>query len=154
MRFLVLVVGGAAVGALSVGGVRTMVPPNSQMFQAVQSQMAQAVHALGGDMGKLELGNLGAININPLKAYEDVRHQIASGNFGSPIDLGAMKPVSFSKIDVSKLGVGSDFNFDNASMKRAMVSGWNSQIQQNNNRMQDIRAYSRNPSGWHGAPPF
>ena len=149
MRFFVLVVGGAAVGALSVGGIRTMVPPNSQMFQAVQSQMAQAVHALGGDMSKL-----GDININPLKAYEDVRHQIASGNFGSPIDLGAMKPVSFSKIDVSKLGVGSDFNFDNASMKRAMVSGWNSQIQQNNNRMQDIRAYSRNPSGWHGAPPF
>jgi hypothetical protein len=154
MRFLVLVVGGAAVGALSVGGVRTMVPPNSQMFQAVQSQMAQAVHALGSDMSRLELGKLGDININPLKAYEDVRHQIASGNFGSPIELGSMKPVSFSKIDVSKLGVGSDFNFDNASMKRAMVSGWNSQIQQNNNRMQDIAAYSRNPAGWHGAPPF
>jgi hypothetical protein len=34
------------------------------------------------------------------------------------------------------------------------VSGWNSQIQQNNNRMQDIAAYSRNPMGWHGAPPF
>ena len=44
--------------------------------------------------------------------------------------------------------------FDNSSMKRAMVSGWSSQIQQTNNRMQDISAYSRNPMGWHGAPPF
>jgi hypothetical protein len=149
MRFLVLVVGGVSVGALSVGGVRTIVPQSSQMFQAAQFQMAQAVHALGGDMSKL-----GEININPLKAYEDVRHQIASSNFGSPIDFGSAKPVSFSKIDVSKLGVGSNFNFDNSSMKRAMVSGWSSQIQQTNNRMQDISAYSRNPMGWHGAPPF
>jgi hypothetical protein len=39
-------------------------------------------------------------------------------------------------------------------MKRAMVSGWSSQIRQNNNRMQDIAAYGRNPTGWHGAPPF
>jgi hypothetical protein len=147
MRFMVLVVGGAAIGALSVGGVRTMVPQNSQMLQAVQSQMSQAVHALGGDMSKL-----GDININPLKAYEDVRHQIASRNFGSPFEVGSMKPISFSKIDASNLG--NKFNFDSSSMKRAMVSGWSSQIQQNNNRMQDISAYSRNPAGWHGAPPF
>jgi hypothetical protein len=149
MRFAILVVGGVAVGALSVGGVRTMVPPNSQMFQSVQTQMSRAVHALGGDMSKL-----GDININPLKAYEDVRHKIASSNFGTPIDFGAMKPVSFSKVDINKLGLGSNFNFDTSSMKRAMVSGWNSQIQQYNNRMSDISAYSRNPSGWHGRPPF
>jgi hypothetical protein len=149
MRFMVLVVGGAAIGAVSVGGVRTMVPQNSQMFQAVQSQMSQAVHALGGDMSRL-----GDININPLKAYEDVRHQIASSNFGSPINVGSMKPISFSKIDVSNLGLGNKLNFDSSAMKRAMVSGWSSQIQQNNNRMQDISAYSRNPAGWHGRPPF
>ena len=149
MRFVVLVVGGAAIGALSVGGVRTMVPQSSQMFQAARSQMAQAVHALGGDMGRL-----GDININPLKAYEDVRYQIASSNFGSPINFGSMKPVSFPKIDASNLGLGNKLHLDDGAMKRAMVSGWNSQIQQNNNRMQAISAYSRNPAGWHGAPPF
>jgi len=149
MRFAMLVVGGVAIGALSVGGVRTMVPPNSQLFQSVQTQMSRAVHALGGDMGKL-----GDININPLKAYDDVKRQIASGNLGGSIDFGSMKPVSFSKIDVSNLGLGNKLNIDTSAMKRAMVSGWNSQIQQNNNRMQDISAYSRNPSGWHGRPPF
>jgi hypothetical protein len=149
MRFVLLVVGGAAIGALSVGGVRTMVPQNSPMLQAVQSQMSQAVHALGGDMS-----GLGDININPLKAYEDVRHQIASSNFGAPIDFGSMKPISFPKVDVSNLGLGNKLHLDEGAMKRAMVSGWSSQIQQNNNRMQDISAYSRNPTGWHGAPPF
>ncbi|HEV3371136.1 MAG TPA: hypothetical protein VG145_01225 [Xanthobacteraceae bacterium] len=154
MRLVVLVVGGAAVGALSVGGVRT-IPQNFPMFQSVQSQMSQAVHALGGDMSKLELGKLGDINIDPLKAYEDVKRQITAGNFGSPIDFGSMKPVKLG--DFPKLGdlsVGNKLHLDDAAMKRAMVSGWNSQIQQNNNRMQDIAAYSRNPMGWHGAPPF
>jgi hypothetical protein len=149
MRFVVLVVGGTAIGALSAGGVRTMVPQNSRMLQAMQSHMSQAVHALGGDMGKL-----GDININPLKAYEDVRHRIASSNFGSPIEIGSMKPISFSKVDISSLGLGKKPHFDDGAMKRAMVSGWSSQIQQNNIRMQDISAYSRNPMGWHGAPPF
>jgi hypothetical protein len=149
MRFVVLVVGGAAIGALSVGGVRTMVPQNAQIFQAVQSQMSRAVHALGGDMSKL-----GDININPLKAYEDVRHQIASSNFGSPINFGSMKPVSFPKVDASNLGLGNKLHLDEGAMKRAMAAGWSSQIQQNNNRMQDISAYGRNPTGWHGAPPF
>jgi hypothetical protein len=149
MRLVVLVVGGAAIGALSVGGVRTMVPQNSQMFQAVQSQMSRAVHALGGDMSKL-----GDININPLKAYEDVRHRIASSNFGSPIDFGPMKPVSFPKVDASNLGLGSKLHLDEGAMKRAMAAGWSSQIQQNNNHMQDISAYTRNPTAWHGRPPF
>jgi hypothetical protein len=150
MRFAVLVVGGVAAGALSVSGVRTMVPQNSQMLQSVQSQMSQAVRALGGDMGKL-----GDINIDPLKAYDDVKRQITAGNFSSPFDLGSMKPLKFGEFPkVGDLSLGTNLHLDDAAVKRAMVSGWNSQIQQNNNRMRDIAAYGRNPMGWHGAPPF
>jgi len=48
MRFAILVAGGVATGALSVGAVQTMVPQNSQMFQAVR--------ALGGDPAKFRIG--------------------------------------------------------------------------------------------------
>src|ERR1700722_11730353 len=50
MRFAFLVAGGVAAGALAVGGVRTLVPPNAQMFQAVR--------ALGGDMAGFKLGDI------------------------------------------------------------------------------------------------
>ena len=83
MRFAILLVGGLATGALSVGAVRTMVPPNAQMFQAVR--------ALGGDMANFKLAD-----INPLKAYEDVKRQITSGNLGGSIGLGSATPVSHS----------------------------------------------------------
>jgi hypothetical protein len=45
------------------------------------------------------------------------------------------------------------FQFDEASMKRAMAAGINAQVQQNYRRSQDLSAYARNPMGWHGAPP-
>ena len=85
MRFAFLVAGGVAAGALSVGGVRTLVPPNAQMFQAVR--------ALGGDMADFKLGD-----IDPLKAYEDVKRQITSGNLGGSLNLGSGPQVTFSKL--------------------------------------------------------
>ena len=97
MRFLVLVVGGVAVGALSVGGVRTMVPQNSQIFQAVQSQMAQAVHALGGRVSSVKLRD-----ISPVKAYDEVKRQITSGNIGNSLNLGGPSPAVPATISLHK----------------------------------------------------
>ena len=50
MRLAILIVGGLAIGAISVGGVRTFVPPNAQMFQAVR--------ALGGDPASVRIGDI------------------------------------------------------------------------------------------------
>jgi hypothetical protein len=139
MRFAILVIGGVATGAASVVAVRTMVPSNAPMFQAVR--------ALGGD-----LANFKFADINPLKAYEDVKRQITSGNFGGSLNLGSSTPaVSFPK--VGDLSLGNKMHIDEGAMKRAIAAGINSSIQQNNRRMEDISAYGRNPIAWHGPPP-
>jgi hypothetical protein len=142
MRFAILVVGGVATGALSTGALQTMVPQNAQMFQAVR--------ALGGNVADFKLSD-----INPLKAYEDVKRQITSGNLASSLNFGPA-PFSTTSISFPKIGdlsLGSKMHFDEAAMKRAMSAGINSSIQQNFRRMEDISAYSRNPMAWHGPPP-
>ena len=140
MRFAILVVGGVAAGAVSVGGVRTMVPSNAPMFQAVR--------ALGGDTTSFKLGD-----INPLKAYEDVKRQITSGNIAGSLNLGSAKTPSFSSPTIGSLGIGTSIHIDRAGMTRAFASGINGQIQQSNRRMEDMSAYGRNPMTWHGVPP-
>ncbi len=139
MRFAVLVVGAVALGAASVGAVRVFVPQNSQMFGAVR--------ALGGDVTNIKLAD-----INPLKAYETVKREITSGDIGNSLNLGPSNPVpAFSS--PSHFNVGSKLQIDDASIKRAWASTINNQIQQNNRRMEDMSAYARNPTGWHGLPP-
>ena len=147
MRLVILVAGGLAAGALSVGAARTMAPQNSPMLQS--SQMFQAVRALGGNLADFKISD---ININPLKAYEDVKRQITSGSLGGPFNLGSSTPITFPKM--GNLSLGNQMHFDDAAMKRAMAAGINSSVQQSIRRSQDMSAYSRNPGGWHGAPPF
>ena len=136
MRFAILVVGGVATGALSTGALQTMVPQNAQMFQAVR--------ALGGNLADFKISE-----INPLKAYEDVKRQITSGNLGGSLNLGSAP--SFPKI--GDLSLGNKMHFDETAMKRAMSAGFSSTVQQNIRRMEDISAYSRNPMAWRGPPP-
>ena len=139
MRFAILVAGGVATGALSMGAVQTMVPQNFQMFQAVR--------ALGGDPASFKIGD-----INPLKAYQDVKRQITSGRLGGSIDFGSATPISsFPK--VGDWSLGNKIHMDDASMRRAIGAGINSRVQQDVRRAQDLSAYSRNPMAWHGAPP-
>jgi hypothetical protein len=139
MRFAILVVGGVATGALSAGAIQTMIPQTAQMFQAVR--------VLGGNLADFKI-----TEINPLKAYEDVKRQITSGNYGGTINFGASTPVpSFPKI--GNLSLGNNFHIDEAAMKRAIGAGINARIQQDYRRSQDLAAYGRNPMGWHGAPP-
>jgi hypothetical protein len=136
MRFAFLVAGGVAAGALSVGGVRTLAPPNAQMFQAVR--------ALGGDMADFRLGD-----IDPLRAYEEVKRRITSGNLSGSLNLGSGPQVH----GFGELSVGNKVRLDEGAMRRAFAAGINSQIQQGNRRMEDMSAYARNPAAWHGMPP-
>ena len=137
MRFVLLVVGATAVGAAGGGGIQVMFPQTKQMFAAVT--------ALGGNPADVKVGE-----INPVKAYEDVRRQITSGqpsvtfpqaptyNF-SPLNLGSFKPPAFK--------------IDEEQMRRAVAAGINSRVQQDIRRAQDFQAYARNPRAWHGIPP-
>lgn len=139
MRFVVLVAGGLATGAVSVGAFQMTVPRNSQM--------AQAVRALGGNLTSIRL-----VDINPLKAYDDVKRQIGSGNIGNSLSLGTSKSVpALSHPTVTSLG--NNLHLDDAGMKRAIAAGLNSQIQQGIRRAEDMSAYTRNPAAWHGMPP-
>jgi hypothetical protein len=138
VRFSILVAGGVATGALSVGAVQTMAPQNSQMFQAVR--------ALGGDPANFKMPD-----INPLKAYQDVKRQITSGNLGGSINFGSATSIGFPK--VGDLSLGNKIHIDDAAIRRAIGAGINSRVQQDVRRAQDLSAYSRNPMAWHGAPP-
>jgi hypothetical protein len=63
MRLVILIIGGVAIGAGSVTGMKAIAPHTG-------GSMAQAVRALGGNPGSIRLGD---INIDPRKAYEDVK---------------------------------------------------------------------------------
>lgn len=138
MRLVILLVGGVAAGAASMGAVRTMVPENSQMFQAV--------HALGGNLSGFKIDD-----VNPLKAYERVRHEIASGNPGGSINFGSAKPIGFG--NVGNLSMNNKLHIDDGAIRRAIGASINSRVQQDIRRSQDLAAYGRNPMAWHGAPP-
>src|SRR5215472_9678298 len=128
MRFVVLLVGGVAAGALAVGAERTMVPQNGQMFEAVR--------ALGGNVANIKLADL-----NPRKAYDDVVRKVTSGSLSNSFNFGTSAPAipsSTSLLKVDDLGLGKKLQIDQASFKRAWASGIASQIQQNNRRMQDM----------------
>jgi hypothetical protein len=146
MRLVILVAGGLAAGALSVGAARTMAPQSSPMLQS--SQMFQAVRALGGNLADFKI-----TDINPLKAYENVKRQITSGNLGGSLNLGSGTPVVTSFPKIGDLSSINTFHMDDAAMKRAIAAGINSRVQQDIRRAQDMSAYARNPTAWHGVPP-
>jgi hypothetical protein len=138
MRLVILIIGGVAIGAGSVSGVRTILPH-------MGGSMSDAVRALGGNPGSIKLDD---ININPLKAYEDVKRQITSGQATAPFNVSSPTPTSFTS-----LGKINTFHIDEAAMKRAMAASAAARIEQNYQRSQDLAAYGRNPMGWHGPPP-
>jgi hypothetical protein len=139
MRFVILVVGATATGALSAGAIQAMFPQTAQTFQAVR--------ALGGDVANFKI-----TEINPVKAYQDVMKQIASGEMGGSIKFPSAP--SFKSVPInSGLFKPYSVQIDNDKMQRAIASGINTRVQQDIRRAQDLAAYGRNPMGWHGAPP-
>jgi hypothetical protein len=94
MRFVLLVVGATAVGGLSGVGIQKMFPQTQQTFAAVT--------ALGGNVADFKLGE-----INPVKAYEEVKRQITSGQpsvsfpISSPTSTSTFKPVDIGNFNRS-----------------------------------------------------
>ena len=138
MRFIVLVAGAAATGALSVSAVQTMIPQMAQSFQAVR--------ALAGDLRDFKLSEINPLN----KAYEEVVRQITSGNT-RPIPFPTSPTFNMTPINPNFLR--PSFKFNDMQFQRAIAAGINSRIQQDIRRAQDLAAYGRNPMGWHGPPP-
>jgi hypothetical protein len=139
MRLVFLIAGGLAVGAASAGGLQVVLPQNGAMFDAVR--------ALGGNPASVKIGE-----INPLKAYEDVRRQIASGSYRAPFDVGGSTPVT-SFPNIGRISLNNNLRMDEVAMKRAIAAGVNAQVQQSIRRSRDLAAYARNPA-WRGVPPL
>jgi hypothetical protein len=135
MRFVFLLLGATATGALSATAIQHILPNTAETFAAVR--------ALGGDMADFKISE-----INPVKAYQDVMQKITSGEMGGPITFPSAPQFKapFINPDLFK---PQNIQID----KRAIAAGINSRIQQDIRRAQDLAAYSRNPMGWHGIPP-
>jgi hypothetical protein len=136
MRFVLLVVGATATGALSAVGIQTMFPQTTQTFAAVT--------ALGGNVADFKIGE-----INPVKAYEDVKRRITSGE--PAISFPTSPPIAVGPINMDALR--PKFTIDAKAIQRAWAADMNRRVQQDIARARDFQAYGRNPMGWHGIPP-
>jgi hypothetical protein len=131
MRFVILVFAAAGAGWLSMNALQTF----------------DAARAIGGDQSRFQFQ---LSDLNPIKAYEDVKRKITSGDYGAPFNIGSSPKYPSGSFDRSWL---TPKIFDSQIGKDAFARSINSQMNQNYRRMQDLNAYSRNPMGWHGAPP-
>jgi hypothetical protein len=138
MRFVILVIAAAGTGALSAGAIQTMFPQTAHTFDAVWAPGS------GSSRVQFQLSDL-----NPVKAWEDFKRKLTSGDYGAPINLGSSSP----KFPSVSLGQLMPKTYDMQFGKDAFARSINSQMNQNYRRMQDLNAYARNPMGWHGAPP-
>jgi hypothetical protein len=139
MRFVLLVVGATATGALSAAGIQAMFPQTTQTFAAVT--------ALGGNVSDFKLRDL-----NPLThIYNYVAREITSGDPGRRLGLPTGSPITVKPIDWGALNPG--FTIDTKGIQRAWAEDMNRRVQQDIGRARDFQAYGRNPMGWHGIPP-
>ena len=137
MRFALLVLVAIATGAVGMTVMQTLVPGNASMFEAVR--------AVGGSVASFRL-----VDINPLKAYHDVKKQITSDEMAGMPKFDA-RPIPHLQL-TGPLIKPYQYKPD-PSVQRAISSGINARIGQDIRRAQDIAAYGRNPMVWHGAPP-
>jgi len=141
MRFVLLVAGATATGALCGGGIGTVFPQTKEMFAAVT--------ALGGDWSNF------SVTLNPIRAtYDYVVREVTTGDPSRRLNFqtSPMPSLNLNPVNVDAL-TRPQFKVDNDFIKRAAAAGINSRIQQDMNRARDFQAYGRNPMGWHGAPP-
>jgi hypothetical protein len=120
----------SAITAGAVGVTQGVIP--------LPAQMMQAVFAPGGDPAHLRTGT-----ISPLEAYNRTLPQVIRGT--NPEDPGlhgaevAFPPGSVRSINRGPVNVG-------AIGQSALASSAVSQIQQNNDRMQDMVTVAHDPS--------
>jgi hypothetical protein len=136
MRFLLLVVGAVAMGALSAVGIQTIYPQSAQTFQAMRATIADFKLA----------------DLNPVtRAYNDVMQKITSPDFGRSIDLP--QGPAFKIAPINPGAWRPQYQIDDRQIQRAVGASINNQIQQSIRQSQDMAAYTRNPMAWHGPPP-
>jgi hypothetical protein len=136
MRFILLVAGAAATGALSAVGIQTVFPQGT----------AQAVKAVGDSVADFKLADL-----NPVRAaYDKVAREIASPDPAGRLGLPPGSPVTAKPIDPT---IFKPFKIDNEGIQRAWAQDINRRVQQDMNRARDWQAFGRNPAGWRGPPP-
>ena len=137
MRYLLLVIIAAATGAVSMTAMQTLVPANASMREAVE--------ALGGMWAGLRLADY-----NPVTAYRKVVMEMSK-----PVDAGVPRIArpSIPSIQVTgPLFKPYEYKPDPA-VQRAISAGIGARTSQEIRRAQDIAAYGRNPTRWHGVPP-
>jgi hypothetical protein len=135
MRFILLVAGAAATGALVEGAV---LPRTAQTFEVAK--------ALGGQMDSFQIGE-----INPIRAYRDFMRQVASGELGRGLSLPNSPALRGSPIDLNNFKPA--FVIDDQAIQRTFASSMNDRFQQDARRARNLAAYSRNPN-WRGFPPY
>src|SRR5262249_44504094 len=89
-------------------------------------------------------------DLNPVKAYEDVKRKLQSHDYGAPLNIGSSPKFPSVSFDHRMLMPKS---YDIQFGKDAFARSINAQMNQNYHRMQNLNAYTRNPTGWHAAPP-
>jgi len=137
MRFFLMVIIAAATGAGSITAMQTLVPANASMREAVE--------ALGGVWADFRLADY-----NPVTAYRKVVAEISKpNNAGMP---------QFARTQIPSIQVTGplfkpyEYKPDPA-IQRAIAAGIGARVGQDIRRAQDIAAYGRNPTRWHGVPP-
>jgi hypothetical protein len=137
MRFVLFVVVAAATGAVSMTAMQTLVPTNAPLREAVQ--------ALGGQWAAFRLADY-----NPLTAYRKVAAEISKPGTTSMPYIGT---TSVPSIQVTgPLFKPYEYKPD-PGLQRATSAGIGARAAQEIRRAQDITAYGRNPTRWHGVPP-
>jgi hypothetical protein len=83
-------------------------------------------------------------------AFRYVQHEVTSGLPSVSLPQTA---ATLPLFDPDKT-LGAGFKFDEQEMQRLNGQNIVNQNRLFNQKMEDMRNFARNPSGWHGAPPF
>ncbi len=101
----------------------------------------------------MRLGFLVVCAMAMAAVYEVHHYVIAQITSGEPrIALQQAPPLLSGPIDLSNFRIGLPAEMKD-EIKRFNAESLASQIQDSNRRMQDMAAFTRNPTGWHGMPP-
>jgi hypothetical protein len=137
MRFVLLVAGILAGGCWAAG-----------VSQGVLPRPAQAILGLFGHGSDPAKAGTGGVNLS--QTYNNVMKQVTSGKNDVPAEMHwspvVVQPGGFQSMNTANINMGPNAG-------NGIAPGLFNQMQQNNQRIQDMAAYARNPAGWHGMPP-
>jgi len=137
MRFILLIVGCVALGAMSAGAIQAVYPQATETFAAVQG--------LRANWSDFRLSDLTPIGL----VYRYVITRVTSGE--PRVALHQEPLPSFKPIDLNNLNAGN--KFDQRDLQKYIDAGFNRQVQETTRHMQDMSAWMRSPPAFRGPPP-